>query len=281
MHKRLSGRHFLLSFFILLFESNLLFALPSNENGEINSNLEYDANTSSISSKKISVFSQLQPIFTFTAGASISRLGQSQSFTPLDLCSYHYQPQASNTTNMLWGGFVGSEVTRTRSWGLIAGLGYYQPNTLSMKGALTQGADTRSNDTYSYGYQAQSQQLLAEGKWYWIAKEMVQPFLMVGIGAAFNKISGYQTSVPPFLQFTPAFSNHTQTNFTYAIGPGIDISISKAFRIGLGYRFTDLGAANIGSAQIDAIPISSTLKQSHLYANQILAQFTFIPWTRS
>lgn len=281
MLKGLSGRHFLLPFFILLFESNLLFALSSNGNGEINNTLEYGVNTSSISSKKVTVFSQLQPIFTFTVGSSISRLGQSQSFTPLDLCSYHYQPQGSNTTNMLWGGFVGTEVTRAQSWGLIAGLGYYQPNTLSMMGALTQGADLRSDDTYRYGYQAQSQQLLAEGKLYWMAKDMVQPFLMVGIGAAFNKISGYQTNVPPFFEFTPAFSNHTQTNFTYAIGPGIDISLSKAFRIGVAYRFANLGAANTGSAQIDAIPISSTLKQSNLYANQILAQFTFIPWTRN
>lgn len=116
---------------------------------------------------------------------------------------------------------------------------------------------------------------------YWIAKEKIQPFLMVGIGAAFNKVSDYQTSVPPFLEFTPAFANHTQTNFTYAIGPGIDINLSKSFRIGVAYRFTDLGSANTGSAQIDSIPISSTLKQSHLYANQILTQFTFIPWTKN
>ncbi len=104
---------------------------------------------------------------------------------------------------------------------------------------------------------------------------------MVGIGAAFNKVSAYQKSVPPFLEFTPEFSNHTQTNFTYAVGPGVDISLSKSFRIGIAYRFTDLGSANTGRAQIDEIPISSTLKQSRLYANQLLAQLTFIPRTRN
>ena len=100
---------------------------------------------------------------------------------------------------------------------------------------------------------------------------------MLGIGASFNKTSNYQTSVPPFLEFTPAFSNHAQTNFTYAIGPGIDIGISKSFRIGVAYRFTDLGAANTGAAQIDGILISNTLNQSHFYTNQILAQFTYTP----
>ena len=269
MLKGLRVRHHLLFFFILLFESNSLFALSSNGNSEIKNNVSSDA------------YSQLRPVFTFTAGAFISQSGQSQSFTPLDLCSYNYEPKGSNTTNIMWGGFVGSEVKRSSSWGLIAGLGYYQPNLLSTKGILTQGADAVSSDTYSYRYQIQSQQVLAEGKLYWIAQERLQPFLMIGIGAAFNKTSNYQTNVPPFLEFTPVFSNHTQTTFTYAIGPGIDISLSKSFRIGVVYRFTDLGVANTGSAQIDAIPISSTLKQSHFYANQILAQLTYTPWTRN
>lgn len=228
---------------------------------------------------KSTVLFALEPIFTFTAGASISPLGQSQSFTPLDLCHYHYKPQNSNTTHMLWGGFVGSEVKRSTMWRFIAGLGYYQPISLSTQGTLTQGADAASDDTYHYRYQTQSQQLLAEGKLYWIAKNNMQPFMMLGIGGAFNKTSDYQTSVPPFLEFTPVFSNHSQTHFTYAFGPGMDISVSKSFKIGMSYRFTDLGSANTGRARIDNIPISSALKQSHLYANQILAQFTYTPWT--
>lgn len=218
-------------------------------------------------------------MFTLTAGASISKLGESQSFTPMDLCHYNYQPNGSNTTNMLWGGFIGSEIRRTSSWGLTAGLGYYQPNSLSTKGVLTQGADAESNGTYSYSHQTKSHQLLAEGKLYWRAKENIQPFFMVGIGAAFNNVSDYQTNISPFVEFTPAFSNHAQTSFSYAIGPGFDIGFSKTLRAGLAYRFTDLGAANTGSAQIDTIPIPSTLKQPHLYASQIVAQFTFIPWT--
>jgi opacity protein-like surface antigen len=255
MLKGLSVRHFLWSFFILFFET--------------------------ANSQSIPTISSLHPIFTFTAGASISQLGQSMGFAPLDLCHYDYKPKNSNTSNMLWGGFLGSEVTRSSLWQLIAGLGYYQPSSLSTKGVLTQGADLESSSQYRYRYQTQSQQLLAEGKLYWLATKRIQPFLMIGIGAAFNKVSDYQTSIPPFLEFTPEFSNHTQTNFTYALGPGIDISLSKSLRIGVAYRFADLGSANTGKAQIDEIPISSTLKQSHLYANQILAQFTFIPWIRN
>lgn len=271
MLKGLSINHYLLFFFITLMGVNpsLAAVLVGNSGTE-------DAITSLITPNKPTILRELRPVFTFTAGASISQLGQSQSFAPLDLCSYHYKPQGSKT-NMLWGGFIGSEVKRSASWGLMVGLGYYQPTTLSTEGTLIQGADPESDSAYSYRYQTQSQQLLAEGKLYWIAKERIQPFLMVGIGTALNKISNYQTNVPPFLEFTPVFSNYTQINFTYAVGPGIDVSLTKAIRVGIGYRFTDLGSANTGSAQIDTIPISSTLKQSHLYANQILAQFTIIP----
>lgn len=255
MHKRSGVRFFLFTFYFLFFKSNSLLAHSTSL--------------------------QLRPVLTFSAGASISTIGESQSFAPLDLCRYNYKSTSSNTSNMLWGGFVGSDVKHSSSWEFIAGLSYYQPNTLSAKGFLTQGADPASDNTYIYNYQIHSQQLLAEGKLYWIAQERLHPFLMLGIGATFNKVSDYQTSVPPFLEFTPAFSNHTQTNFTYAIGPGIDLSLSKSFRAGLAYRLTDLGAANTGTAQIDATPISSTLKQSHVYANQILIQFTYIPWTRN
>ena len=222
----------------------------------------------------------LQPVFTFMAGASISSLGQSQSFAPLDLCRYTYKSQGSQT-RPLWGGFVGSELKRSPSWGLTAGLGYYQPNSFfSTKGKLTQGADPESNSVYTYQYQTQNQQLLVEGRLTWTAKEKIQPFLMLGVGASFNKTLHYHTNVPPFLEFTPTFSNHTQTNCTYAAGPGMDMILSKSFRIGIAYRFADLGSVNTGPAQLDGIPISSTLKQSHLYANQMFAQFTFIPWTR-
>lgn len=152
---------------------------------------------------------------------------------------------------------------------------------MSSHGFLTQGADPASDATYRYDYQIQSHQLLAEGKVYWIAKEKIQPFLMVGLGPVFNKVSNYQTSVPPFLEFTPMFSNDTKTDVSYAVGPGVDLSLSPSFRMGFAYRWTDLGSTTTGTGQLDTTPISSTLKQSHLYANQVLLQLTYRPWTRN
>ncbi|MDP3562741.1 MAG: hypothetical protein Q8R83_11235 [Legionellaceae bacterium] len=270
-----SINHLVLSFFISLLSVNPSFAAISVTNSETKNPI-----TSSIISHKPTTLREIQPVITFTAGASIAQLGQSQSFTPLDLCHYNYESQRT-AVNVLWGGFIGSKIKHASSWELIAGIGYYQPTTLFTQGSLTQGADPTSDSVYGYKYQTQSQQLLAEGKLHWITNKKIQPFWMMGIGATFNKTSNYQTNVAPFLEFTPAFSNHLQTNFTYAVGPGIDFSLTKSFRVGVGYRFTDLGSAHTGPAQIDEIPISSRLKQSHLYANQILAQVTFTPETKN
>lgn len=233
---------------------------------------------SSLAAPDRPIWHKFQPVFTLTTGASISQLGQSQSFTPLDLCSYRYNPKGSPSANSVWGGFAGAEIKHTTSWMLVVGLSYYQPTNLKTKGNLTQGADPFSDDIYQYRYKTQSQQLVAESKLYWITNKHIEPFLMFGMGIAFNKTFDYQTSVPPFLGFTPTFSTHSQNNFTYAVGPGLDVKVAQSFRVGVAYRFADLGATNTGNGQIDGIPISNTLKQSRLYANQFLVQLTFIPW---
>lgn len=255
----LSVNHYMIIVFISIFSLQPAFTAPVKNNDGQNINF------------------QQKPVFALMAGASISQPGQSQTMAPLDLCRYTYQPSHNETTDMLWGGFIGSKVKRDQKWLILTGLSYYQPNSLATKGTLTQGADAASSDSYNYSYKIQSQQLLIEGRFYWIDKQVLQPFVTLGLGAAFNKVSNYYTNVSPFLAFTPEFSNHSQTNFTYAIGAGIDIPINTLFNLGLGYRFTDLGAANTGRSQVDLIPIANSLQQSHLYANQVFAQFSFMP----
>lgn len=267
----LSVNNYVLVVFISLFSLQPAFTVSAKNNDVQNINLQ---------EKPIiqqDIVYKLQPVFAFMAGASISQPGQSQTMAPLDLCSYTYQPSHKEKTDMLWGGFIGSKIKRAPKWLMVTGLSYYHPNSLEIKGILTQGADVASSDSYNYSYKIQSQQLLVEGRFYWIDKKALQPFVIMGIGAAFNKVSNYYTNVSPFLAFTPEFSNHSQTNFTYAIGAGIDIPINTLFHLGIGYRFTDLGSANTGRSQMDLIPIANSLQQSHLYANQIFAQFSFMP----
>jgi opacity protein-like surface antigen len=104
----------------------------------------------------------------------------------------------------------------------------------------------------------------------------LHPFASVGIGAAFNQAYGYSTNVPAFLTFTPQFASHQTTSFTYSVGLGMDFDVEKNWRLGANYRFTDLGKANLGAGNIDVFPFTSTLTQSHLYAQEVMAHVTYL-----
>jgi opacity protein-like surface antigen len=227
------------------------------------------------------LINSLQPVINFTVGGFIAQLGQTQTLSPLDLCHYVYQPNHNATETVLWGGFIGTKLLEFQSKELVLGLGYYQPNNLLSQGSLIQGSDAISNHSYLYQYQVKSQQLLAETRLSWTNLAKVHPFIMLGVGATFNQTSNFQTNVPAFFEFTPKFANHQQTNFSYALGPGIDFVLTPSVKVGVSYRFTDLGSIKTGSGVIDEIPISNRLNQSQMYANQVLAQFTFIPLPRS
>lgn len=136
----LSVNNYVLVVFISLFSIQPAFTASVKNNDVQDINLqEKPINQQDVANK-------LQPVFALMAGASISQPGQSQSMAPLDLCSYTYQPSRKETTDMLWGGFIGSKVKRAQKWLIVTGLSYYQPNSLATKGSLTQGADAASSD---------------------------------------------------------------------------------------------------------------------------------------
>ena len=45
---------------------------------------------------------------------------------------------------------------------------------------------------------------------------------------------------------------------------------------GLAYRFSGLGNADLGIANIDGSYVSGALLQSNLYANEVLLQLTYV-----
>lgn len=217
------------------------------------------------------------PILTLETGISIEQLGKSQSYAPLDLCSYNYDAHQSSKERILGGLFVGTEIPIARMLAVDVGAEYNQSAAFTSNGTLTQGADVVSSDSYSYKYRVASKQLLFDGKLLWNIRETVHLYALAGVGAAFNNAYSYQTSVPPYYEYTPYYSNNSVTNFSYSVGAGVNVNVAKEWRLGVGYRFTDLGKANLGNGNLDGIPIANTLKQSNLYANQVLAELSYVP----
>lgn len=221
-----------------------------------------------------------RPIVSIGAGASISsKVGESNTFPIQNPDSdelYEYSTHKVTQSSSLLDGFLGAECNLFPKWALQIGADYNQAASFNAQGTLTQGADVQSQDIYHYNYRIISKQLLLEGKLLYTAHEKYHPYLLVGIGSAFNRAYNYYTNVPPFIAFTRMYQNKSTSSFSYAIGVGIDIDITSHMRVGGGYRFADLGKTKLGNAVIDTTPVNGTLTQNNLYTNEVLAQITFI-----
>jgi len=122
------------------------------------------------------------------------------------------------------------------------------------------------------------QQLLIENKLIFNTKTKYYPYLLVGLGVSFNQSENYDINYPADLFFTPLYEDNVQTSFSYSLGLGIDFQVAHELRIGLGYRFTDLGEVALGQRTLDPInpiDIPGTLEQSNVYIQEVMLQFTY------
>lgn len=208
-----------------------------------------------------------------------SNTGESQTFPIQDPDTdefYEYAPTHNSQTAGLYNAFVGVEWRLLPNWLLQTGFDYNQTSSLYTNGVVTQGADVQSEDIYNYHYNIVTRQLLLAGKLLYTLKQRYHPYVLVGLGAAFNQASNYSTNVPPFLTFTRMYQDNNNTSFSYAAGVGVDVDLTDNLRFGIGYRYADLGQVKLGAANIDVNSVSGTLSQSNLYANQLLAQLTLV-----
>lgn len=210
--------------------------------------------------------------------AIISKAGKSKTFPIQNSATdefYSYSPHHSTKTPFIYGGFLGAQWRGFTHFGLQLDVKYNQSSTFSVHGKLTQGADKQSEDQYSYKYDIRIRQLLAEDYFQYNLK-WFHSYVVIGLGAAFNWANHYSTNVPSDMAFTRMYKSNSTMSFSYAVGAGFDFDIIRYIRLGIGYRFSDLGKVSLGSANIDGIPVSGTLSQSHLYTNEFLGKLTIV-----
>lgn len=215
-----------------------------------------------------------------STGVAISEnIGTNRTFSivnPVTQEFFIYTTKQSTQTVPIWQGFIGKEKLFHPKWALQIGMAYAETWNFEAQGSLLQGADIPSSNQYSYEYNIKTRQLLAQGKLLYHCQPRFLPYLLFGFGIAFNEATNYETNVPPFLTFTREYANHNMPSFTYVAGFGIDTSIMDQLRLGIGYRFSDLGKVGLGNATIDTTSVPGTLSQSHLYTSELLAEVTYV-----
>lgn len=252
----------------------------------------------------ISIFSQSKywnPVISFTGGESYSsNVGASAYFPspdPTQDMYYSYSATKSRQSNGLLGFFLGTEIMLPHEMRLQVGVNYAQPSAFSAKGILTQGPaiigsglpDTGASSQYNYSYNIISHQILAQTKLLFDVHQIFHPYAGLGLGMSANNTYNFQSGVTPAnTELSNNFRSHTSTSFSYSLGLGMDVDLNQYMRFGVGYRFTDYGSAKTGSSAIDTggtnsngvynppLGSSNQLSQSHLYANEILAQLSFL-----
>ncbi len=225
-----------------------------------------------------------RPVLTLSAAAAFSDdVGASEFIPIIDPIEdefFDYSAHQSNQSKFLFGVFLGAEFFLNPSWNLQSGFSYYQPLLFHSEGIVTQGLDDLSADSFPYQYDIQVRQVLFENKllYNWMVQSLpLHPYVSAGIGIGINSARNYQIIIAPeFSTFSNQFTNDTNTDFSYRVGLGVDVDLTKRIRLGVGYRFADFGKVGLGNASIDDIPTDNNLSQSHLYTNEVMGQLTFI-----
>jgi opacity protein-like surface antigen len=221
-----------------------------------------------------------RPIATVGVGsATSSSVGQSQSFPIVNPATdefYFYSAYRPNQTSVFVDAFLGAEWRLNEKWLVQGGLSYTGASAFSAKGTFLQGADLQSADTYNYSYNILERQLLVQSKLLYTFMQRYHPYGVVGIGSAFNRAYNFQTSVPSTITFTREYNDSTTISLAYLVGLGIDVDITNNWRLGIGYRFADLGSTSFGGTSIGGTNVSGTISQTHSYNNIGLLEVSWL-----
>jgi len=215
------------------------------------------------------------PVISISAGQAFFDLENTHSFVQGDSL-YSYNGQTDSVKTGIGGVFVGTEFpSASYLYAIELGLSYYQESSFEQNGVLTQGVDAPSSDQYDYQYSLLTRQLFIESKLLAKSFRSFHPYFIVGVGESFNKLRQYTVDYNPFLTFTPLWNDQMTQHFAYNLGVGVDADILSWVRMGLGYRYFNLGTADFDNGYIDTVPITHSLKQC-LKTQTLMAQLTFI-----
>jgi opacity protein-like surface antigen len=152
----------------------------------------------------------------------------------------------------------------------------YINSRLTPEGHIWQfGVPKFDNFTYAYHIQPLRVMLTSKVLTTLSSHQSLHPYFSWELGAAFNRANNYhETPIIPLVAPMSPFSSHTETSFAWGLGIGMDYNVTQHVRAGIGYQFSNLGAASLGSTS--AATTNQTLSLSHLYTNQLRFQLTFL-----
>lgn len=262
--------------------SDTNFAL---HNGDLSSpDDEFSSSVTESSSTSTDTHSAYQSSFIATIGggqqhqnfASSTTINNNSGFTPpydQDIYSTqeNHQPIAD--------AFFGLHGQREKRWlsGYSAGLFYQHLFTSNIGDTITQYSDPEFVN-YNYDWDVSSDVLLSMLKVNVFRVSKISPYVLGGLGIAFNRSSDYQEYPINGIvgsRITPNFASHTTSQFAYSAGGGIDFQFWPQLIFSAEYQYQDLGKIRTGSGVGLWSGQSLNLDSYHVNAFLLNASFLF------
>jgi hypothetical protein len=193
-----------------------------------------------------------------SGGPFSSRLGNSSALQVNSFVVNDYNTNEQSNWSTLWGGGIGHtfENIFNKPISISLGLAGYGMNFGNVKGIEYPFINNDIYDTLNYQFYAQSSAAMVETRVLY-SNYSWQPYAIVGVGAAWNRLSDYnEVPTDPALSaapVSPTFGNHTTSAFAYEAGIGVqrvlyeDVNNNVRYTGSLDYRYVNFGKAQLGT----------------------------------
>lgn len=104
---------------------------------------------------------------------------------------------------------------------------------------------------YSYDWKLSTLALTADTKLNLFNFSKFSPYVNGGLGVSFNEARSFDETALPGItpRVSPAYANHTLTQFTYHVGAGLDFLFMPNWLFSAGYEFESFGDFSSGKGQ--------------------------------
>lgn len=147
------------------------------------------------------------------------------------------------------------------------GLSVVTAGNAKLTGNIWEDADPNFNN-FTYNYKVNHVHVAAKGRIIGEFGHFFEPYVSGSVGVGFNR--AYDFTISPIISEevpAPAFHSNTTTTFSYALGVGLQKSVSNEFQLAIGYEFTDWGKTRLSPATGQTTNMGLT--QNHLYAQAL------------
>ena len=189
-----------------------------------------------------------------TGGLGFTQVGASQQLTLNNTVSPNIVNEYStdNTTQGVQsvGLDAGYDFTLSPRWQFGVGVEADYFNLGTSEGVVHPMVNLSSNfDTLNYSYDGNSYVGLFTTQIQWTRTGLWQPFVMAGVGAAYNELADYQETVPngSTAQSAGSFGNHGESDFAYTLGVGAATNVNSHVDLAVWLRYVNLGDAELGT----------------------------------